>query len=84
MNSTLEAIQYAHGKLKIVDQLLLPHDMRYIDVLNTQDGWRAIHDMQVGLTCAQYLSVVKRAFFSPSQTFRQAFDLPTVLQCKII
>jgi len=52
MSGTLEALQYAHGKLKIIDQLLLPHDMRYIDILNTQDGWRAIHDMQVGLICA--------------------------------
>jgi len=50
MSATLEAIQYAHGKLKIIDQLLLPHDMHYVDIQNTQDGWRAIRDMQVGLT----------------------------------
>jgi len=47
MSVTLEAIQYSRGKLKIVDQLLLPHDLNYIDVHNTQDGWRVIRDMQV-------------------------------------
>ena len=47
MSGTLEAIQYTGGKLKIVDQLLLPHDMRYIDIRSTRDGWKAIHDMQV-------------------------------------
>jgi len=46
-DTTLEAIQYTHGELKIIDQLLLPHDVRYIDIRNTQDGWRAIRDMQV-------------------------------------
>lgn len=47
MSDSLEAIQYCCGKLKIVDQLLLPHDVHYIDVHNTQDGWRVIRDMQV-------------------------------------
>jgi len=56
MSDTLEAIQYARGKLKIVDQLLLPHDMRYIDIGNTHDGWTAIHDMQVSVTCICLLS----------------------------
>jgi len=49
MSDTLEAIKYSKGKLKIVDQLLLPHDMHYIDIHSTQDGWQAIRDMQVGL-----------------------------------
>lgn len=52
MSDTLEAIQYKHGKLKIIDQLLLPHSIHYIDIHNTHDGWRAIHDMQVCLTAA--------------------------------
>lgn len=47
MAGSLEAIQYCRGKLKIVDQLLLPHDVHYIDVRDTQDGWRVIRDMQV-------------------------------------
>jgi len=53
MSDTLEAIQYQHGKLKIVDQLLLPHEMRYVDIHNTQDGWQAIHDMQVSLITSE-------------------------------
>lgn len=44
---TLEAIKYSNGKLEILDQLLLPHESRYIDVHDTRDGWRAIRDMQV-------------------------------------
>jgi len=44
---TLEAIKYKDGKLEILDQLLLPHESKYIEVNNTQDGWKAIHTMQV-------------------------------------
>jgi len=47
MSGTLEAIQYCRGKLKIVDQLLVPHEILYIDVHNAEDGWRVIRDMQV-------------------------------------
>jgi len=50
MSGTLEAIQYHDGKLKIIDQLLLPHNVHYIDIQNTHDGWQAIHDMQVRIT----------------------------------
>jgi len=47
MSDMLEAIKYQSGKLKIVDQLLLPHDVCYVDVCDSHDGWKAIHDMQV-------------------------------------
>lgn len=44
---SLEAIKYKNGKLEIIDQLLLPFETKYIDVKDTEDGWKAIHDMQV-------------------------------------
>lgn len=44
---TLEAIKYHNGKLEILDQLLLPFETKYIPIKDTEDGWKAIHDMQV-------------------------------------
>ena len=43
----LEAIKYAHGKLDILDQLLLPDETKYIPVKNVEDGWNVIKNMQV-------------------------------------
>lgn len=44
---TLEAIKYKNGELKILDQLLLPAESRYIDINGVEEGWHAIHSMQV-------------------------------------
>uniref|UniRef100_A0A1B6M9X3 Methylthioribose-1-phosphate isomerase n=1 Tax=Graphocephala atropunctata TaxID=36148 RepID=A0A1B6M9X3_9HEMI len=44
---TLEAIKYKKGELKILDQLLLPLESRYIQINSVEDGWHAIHAMQV-------------------------------------
>ncbi|XP_054279873.1 methylthioribose-1-phosphate isomerase [Macrosteles quadrilineatus] len=44
---TLEAIKYHQGELKILDQLLLPMESKYIDIKGVEDGWKAIHSMQV-------------------------------------
>ena len=44
---SLEAIKYSNHKLEILDQLLLPHETKYIPVKDTQDGWNVIHKMQV-------------------------------------
>lgn len=44
---TLEAIKYHKGELKILDQLLLPLESKYINVNGVEDGWKAIHTMQV-------------------------------------
>lgn len=50
LTMTLEAIKYAAGQLQILDQLLLPHESKYIAVNGVEDGWKAIHTMQVSLT----------------------------------
>ncbi|KAJ1524764.1 hypothetical protein ONE63_009642 [Megalurothrips usitatus] len=44
---TLQAIKYSSGRLEILDQLLLPHQSTYIPVSGVEDGWKAIHSMQV-------------------------------------
>lgn len=46
---TLEAIKWKNGKLQILDQLLLPKESTYIDISGVEDGWNAIHKMQVCL-----------------------------------
>lgn len=57
---TLQAIKYNYGSLKILDQLLLPHQTKYIDVNDVNDGWEAIKKMQVRLRQLQLQS------FTPS------------------
>ena len=47
---SLEAIKYSNGHLEILDQLLLPHESKYIAVNNTEDGWNVIKNMQVSDT----------------------------------
>ncbi|XP_034254945.1 methylthioribose-1-phosphate isomerase [Thrips palmi] len=44
---TLQAIKWAGGRLEILDQLLLPHESKYIPVNGVEDGWKAINAMQV-------------------------------------
>ncbi|CAG5123397.1 unnamed protein product [Candidula unifasciata] len=43
----LEAIRYQRGKLEILDQLLLPDETHYLTITDTEDGWKAIKQMQV-------------------------------------
>lgn len=43
----LQAIKYSRGNLQVLDQLRLPHEEVYIDILVVQDAWDAIHKMQV-------------------------------------
>jgi methylthioribose-1-phosphate isomerase len=44
---TLEAIVYKDDKLKVLDQLLLPFESVYIDILNQTDGYNVIKNMNV-------------------------------------
>ena len=44
---TLQAIKYHKGQLQILDQLLLPDTTQYIDIGDTDQGWKAIKEMQV-------------------------------------
>lgn len=43
----LESLQYSRGSFKVLDQLLLPHETKFIDVVNVQDAWSVIRTMQV-------------------------------------
>jgi methylthioribose-1-phosphate isomerase len=48
MNS-LQAIKYEHGKLEILNQLLLPARSEFIIINGVEEGWKAIHSMQVNI-----------------------------------
>jgi methylthioribose-1-phosphate isomerase len=43
----LESLRYARGSLKVLDQLLLPHNVVYISISDSQDAWNVIRSMQV-------------------------------------
>lgn len=45
--NSLESIKYHQGDLEILDQLLLPLDSTYKKIVTVEDGWEAIHNMQV-------------------------------------
>lgn len=47
LNMTLEAIKWENGKLRVLDQTLLPLTTTYIDVKGVEDGWKIINKMQV-------------------------------------
>lgn len=44
---SLESIKYSRGQLQILDQLLLPLQTRYVNVMGVEDGWKVINKMQV-------------------------------------
>lgn len=45
--ATLEAIQYSPGKLKVLDQLQLPHSFQYEVVATCEDAFDCIRSMRV-------------------------------------
>ena len=47
MSASLQSLIYSRGKLKVIDQLRLPHELVYIDVLTAEDAWSTIRTMQV-------------------------------------
>lgn len=47
MSNLLESLQYTRGAFKVLDQLLLPHETKYVDVLGVEDAWKVIRSMQV-------------------------------------
>ena len=56
---SLEAIKYSKGNLEILDQLLLPHESKYIAVKNTEDGWSVIKNMQVPVHMSHFAYACK-------------------------
>lgn len=44
---TLRSIIITDNNVQILDQLLLPHETKLIDIKNTKDAWSAINKMQV-------------------------------------
>ena len=51
----LEPIQYSNRKLSIIDQLLLPQKLVYMDIKNVEEGWHSIKNMNTrGLIFHQF------------------------------
>lgn len=44
---SLESLRYKRGSLQVLDQLLLPHETKYVEVLGVEDAWKVIRSMQV-------------------------------------
>ncbi|XP_055636962.1 methylthioribose-1-phosphate isomerase isoform X2 [Toxorhynchites rutilus septentrionalis] len=78
---TLEAIIYENGKLKILDQLLLPSVSKYITIEGVKDGWNAINKMQVrgapAIAIVGSLSLAVEIYnenFDSKQSFKQEIE----------
>ena len=41
----LEPIRYANRELSIIDQLLLPQKLVYMDIESVEEGWHSIKNM---------------------------------------
>lgn len=78
---TLEAIQYQNGKLRILDQLKLPHESIYVDIKGVDDGFNAIRTMQVRgapaiaiVGCLSLVVEMKEKNFSTIEEFKKFLD----------
>lgn len=47
MSFSLYSLQYSRGNFQVLDQLLLPHESKYVPVTTVQDAWSVIRTMQV-------------------------------------
>jgi 5-methylthioribose kinase len=45
--SNLQALHYTRGSLSVLDQLKIPHETTWVQVVNVQDTWNVIRLMQV-------------------------------------
>ncbi|KAG5666857.1 hypothetical protein PVAND_014865 [Polypedilum vanderplanki] len=60
----LQAIKFnsENGTLEVIDQLLLPHLMKYIKINSVEDGWNVINKMQVrGAPCIAIVGALSLA-----------------------
>jgi methylthioribose-1-phosphate isomerase len=46
-DQTLKGIRYQRGSLSILDQLKLPDESIYMEIINVDDAWKAIHNMSI-------------------------------------
>lgn len=64
--SSLQAILYERGSLRLLDQRKLPLEAVYLDIQDSTDGWNAIRDMVVrgapAIAIAAALSLAVEAF----------------------
>ena len=44
---SLKSIFYRGSELKIVNQLLLPGELQYLEIKSTEDAFKAIKEMQI-------------------------------------
>jgi len=43
----MESLRYKRGSFEVLDQLLLPHETKFLELKNTVDAWTVIRTMQV-------------------------------------
>ena len=71
-NDSVTAIKWQDDHLKLLDQRLLPHQVTWLDITNTEETVAAIHDMVVrgapaiGITAAYGIVMAARANYDAS------------------
>jgi methylthioribose-1-phosphate isomerase len=53
----LTSIRTSNGKIEIIDQLLLPHTTKYVEITSIEQAYDAIKDMKVGKKIHMHFTV---------------------------
>ena len=65
MATGLTSIRTSEGKLEIVNQLLLPHTVEFIEIKTIDDAYDAIKSMKVWSTCNSSIGAVTYRPYNP-------------------
>ena len=71
--SAVEAIKYKNRKLSLLDQVLLPQQVVYVDINSVLDGYDAIKTMKVRGMISNFLSSIFLYDFVVLYTFNILF-----------
>ncbi|EDQ92992.1 uncharacterized protein MONBRDRAFT_34861 [Monosiga brevicollis MX1] len=82
--ATLEAIKYDGEKLLVLDQIKLPLETHYDEVLSIQDGWDAIREMRVrGAPAIAIVAALTIAVVMKRSTFATAAELAAFVRTSL-
>ena len=76
----LRSIVYRGNELKIINQLLLPGELKYEEIKSTEDAFKAIKEMQIrGEYCSCFLVCWKNNLIIDLVTLNELYISPHIL-----
>ncbi|XP_031571295.1 methylthioribose-1-phosphate isomerase-like [Actinia tenebrosa] len=81
---SLQAIKYSRGSLEVLNQLLLPNELKYDEICKVEDGWSAIRSMKVrGAPAIAIVGALSLAVEIFPMTFKTFEDLSSFVREKL-